>query len=78
MILLNNSGNFDLFKASIPGIVSFQESNWKQLKVDQQIYKSVVNAVVKNSLKMKIKIFMSYFLLTSKELYISLMRNLLS
>ena len=62
MILLNNSGNFDLFKASIPGIVSFQASNWKQLKMDQQIYKSVVNAVVKNSLKIKIKIFISYFL----------------
>ena len=30
MILLNNSGNFDLFKASIPGIVNFQASNWKQ------------------------------------------------
>lgn len=78
MILLNNSGNFDLFKASIPGIVSFQASNWKQFKMDQQIYKSVVNAVVKNSLKIKIMIFISYFLLTSKELYLSIMKNLLS
>ena len=78
MILLNNSGNFDLFKASIPGIVSFQASNWKQFKMDQQIYKRVVNAVVKNSLKIKIMIFISYFLLTSKELYLSIMKNLLS